>query len=957
MRQCACSLATLILTIAVATAATADERLSWSQLSLSTCAIDEYLNANPTYDGRGVVIAVLDTGVDMGVSGLDRLPDGGVKVVDAQDFSGEGGVDLSPAIFDDAGERIVHYAKDGAPQMFVPPHAESRPDGAKLWFGLLKEKAFQNGSVPDVNDNGDRDDEFGICVVNTEAGGDDDALVFVDTDLDRDWSDEVPLRNYHVAHQTFTFARPKSESQLPQLTCVVNVFPRKRLAVIHFDDGGHGTHVAGIAAGYRINGQDAFNGVAPGAMVMSLKIGDNRLSGGATTTGAKKRAFEYAARYAREHGVSVVCNLSYGVSSEREGYSDIDTFLENLCRENPNLIVCSSAGNNGPGISSIGTPAAADSVISSAALLGADTARDVLGAKIEHAVVTEFSSRGGELNKPDIATPGYAASTVPIWNRRGDFFRGTSMASPYTAGMAALLVSGVRAEAGRPVRSAWIKSALAISASPVPGFNALDFGAGCPNMPSAAAALHDVIDRAARGPLFRYEVTTESPFAVKGTGPTAYWRTTHYPSDRPQVFTIKPVFEPTVDIAARRSFARRYILRSTAEWCRLEQTQIYFRAEQTADVRVSYNADMLTEPGLYVGRIEMVDDKENVVERLVNTIVVPHRFNEANEYRTAFVAEHVQGWRPKRYFIEAPTGATAMHLELAATEGSRSTAFIRSIFRPNGNAIRVRTLRLNTDDGRMNADYDLTDELEPGIWELCVTSSRPDEESTYDLNIRFDGLQATPPAVAEWSHKPGDAPGGKLTLTNLFDEPVAADLSGKLEGYRKTFHEKITPDKDAAEMSIKLEPGVSAVRIRCDMTEEDFAMFTDVAVNLFDPSGKSLMTAGMGDRHFTGRAGSPGGAKACKLEFKAAFTYPDSDQSAEFDVIVDYLYEDPIPIALKRGDASTCTFYPGVRTPLDFKLKSTPPESPTGTHHVGYLRATNRADAHVAAEIPIETKG
>lgn len=954
MRHCAI-LTSLALTFPITTAAADDEPIPWTQLSLSTCGIDDYHRANPTNDGRGVVIAVLDTGVDMGVPGLDRLPDGGVKVIDAQDFSGEGDIDLSPAIFNDAGDHIVHYAKDGAPQLFTPPPPDARPNGAKLWFGLLKEKAFQNGSVPDVNDNGDKSDEFGICVVTTAEGGDDDALVFIDTDIDRDWSDEKPLRNYHVAHDTFTFARPKAESQLPQLTCAVNVFPRKRLVVIHFDDGGHGTHVAGIAAGYHINGQPEFNGVAPGANVISLKIGDNRLSGGATTTGAKKRAFEYAARYAREHGVPVVCNLSYGISSEREGYSDIDTFLDKLCRENPNLVVCTSAGNEGPGISSVGTPAAADAVIASAALLGADTARDVLGANIDQAVVTEFSSRGGELNKPDIATPGYAASTVPLWNRRGDFFRGTSMASPYTAGMSALLVGMVRAEADIPVRSSWIKSALARSASPVPGFNALDFGPGCPDMTRAADALRDFIDNAARGPLFRFEVTTESPYAVKGTGPTAYWRTTHFPIDRPQVFIIKPVFEPTVDAAARRSFARRYILRSTAEWCRLEQTQIYFRAEQSATVRVTYNPDMLAKPGLYVSQIEMLDADENVVERLVNTVVVPHRFDEANEYRRAFVAEQVQGWQPKRYFLDVPTGATAMHLELAASEGRRSTAFIRAIFRPNGNAIRVRTLRLNTDDGRTKADYDLTDELTPGIWEFCVTSARPDEESIYDLTVRFDGLQAVPAKVEEWSHKPGAAPSGKLTLTNLFDNPVAANLSGKLEGYRKTFHEKITPDDDAATMTIKFEPDVSAVRIRCDMTEEDFAQFTDVAVNLFDPAGKSLMTEGMGDRHFTGRVRSPGGSKTCKLEFKAAFTYPDSDQSADFDVIVDYLYEDPIPIALKRGGATDCTFYPGVPTPLDFKLASTPPEAPKGTHHVGYLRVTNRADARVSAEIQIET--
>ena len=47
---------------------------------------------------------------------------------------------------------------------------------------------------------------------------------------------------------------------------------------------------------------------------------------------------------AREHGVPVVCNLSFGVESEIEGHSDIDEAVDEFLAANPYLVFCTSAG-------------------------------------------------------------------------------------------------------------------------------------------------------------------------------------------------------------------------------------------------------------------------------------------------------------------------------------------------------------------------------------------------------------------------------------------------------------------------------------------------------------------------------------------------------------------------------------------------------------------------------------
>lgn len=195
-----------------------------------------------------------------------------------------------------------------------------------------------------------------------------------------------------------------------------------------YDDNGHGTHVSGIVAGTG-EGNAAYKGVAPGAALVGIKVLDSQGSGSMSNVDA---GINWAIQNKSTYGIKVI-NLSLGTSGSSDGTDSTSVAVNNAYANG--ILPVVAAGNSGPARSTIGSPGAAANALTVGAF--ADVGEKGFN-------VTDFSSRGPTKDnriKPDIMSPGYNI-TAPKANSGNQYitYSGTSMATPFTAGVAALML-------------------------------------------------------------------------------------------------------------------------------------------------------------------------------------------------------------------------------------------------------------------------------------------------------------------------------------------------------------------------------------------------------------------------------------------------------------------------------------------------------------------------------------
>lgn len=229
-----------------------------------------------------------------------------------------------------------------------------------------------------------------------------------------------------------------------------------------YDDNGHGTHVASIAAGSG-DGNTNYRGVAYGAALVGVKVLDRRGSGSMSTVDA---GIEWVVQNKDVYGIEVI-NLSLGTSGSSDGTDSTSVAVNNAVANGINVAV--AAGNSGPARYTIGSPGAAASAITVGAM--ADVGE--MGFDL-----ASFSSRGPTADgrtKPDIAAPGYNITAAAKGTTNGYItYSGTSMATPYTAGVIALMI-----DANPSISTSSVKSTLMNTTQGWgPTGTDIDYGAG-----------------------------------------------------------------------------------------------------------------------------------------------------------------------------------------------------------------------------------------------------------------------------------------------------------------------------------------------------------------------------------------------------------------------------------------------------------------------------------------------
>ncbi|MGH3681038.1 MAG: S8 family serine peptidase, partial [Natronosporangium sp.] len=239
------------------------------------------------------------------------------------------------------------------------------------------------------------------------------------------------------------------------------------------DQHGHGTHVAGIAAGTGAASGGARTGVAPGAELLNGKVCD---AAGNCPSSAVIAGMEWAASRAD------VINMSLSTSAGSDGSDPLSQSVNTLTGQHGVLFV-TAAGNSGrQGDGTVGAPGAADAALT-------------VGSVDKQEQLSPTSSRGPRLGdsaiKPDVTAPGVGITSARgAGTSLGDpvdanytTASGTSMATPHVAGAAAILL-----QQHPDLSPAQVKAALAGTGVPGDGLTVFQQGGGRIDLPAALDA-------------------------------------------------------------------------------------------------------------------------------------------------------------------------------------------------------------------------------------------------------------------------------------------------------------------------------------------------------------------------------------------------------------------------------------------------------------------------------------
>lgn len=454
----------------------------------------DFVAAHQKWDGRGITVGVLDTGVDLDHPALQKTSDGRPKVVDW--------VTATDPVTDGDGTWVRMSKAVTGPRFNYAGADWTAPEGS-FQLGLFYEMSTtQSDFGGDLNNNGTTTDRFGVLYDPQTH------RMWVDADGDHDFTDAPAMLPYGRQRQIGHFGTEDPQTAVTErIPYVVDYRDNVDLSPLGGSDvgkvanyvniglpsGSHATHVAGITAGTSLLG-GAMHGVAPGAQIVSSRA--CTWGGGCTEAALTEGMIDLVVN----RGVDVV-NLSIGGLPALNDGSDVISQLYNTLTSRFGVQIVVAAGNEGAGTNTVGAPGVSSSVLAVAASVSKETWWANYGAAVDAPQgLFGFSSHGpsedGAL-APAVSAPGSAISSIPGW-LEGEavpearyslpvgygMANGTSMAAPQVAGAAALLLSAAKSRNVESGPTA-LRAVLTGTAAHIDGVPTTAQGAGLVDIPAA----------------------------------------------------------------------------------------------------------------------------------------------------------------------------------------------------------------------------------------------------------------------------------------------------------------------------------------------------------------------------------------------------------------------------------------------------------------------------------------
>ncbi len=773
----------------------------------------QFVDAHPKFDGRGVTVGIVDTGVDLAHPSLNTTSTGERKIVDwitATDPAFANGVneDNDPTWID---------MSDPAP---------GQPSGYR--FGVFDERDPRLGGElgNDVNRDGNPAGSIGTFGVLWDPAT---GTVWVDTNQNKDFADDEPMTDYKVKQDVGAFgtddpATPVAES----MPFVVQTSPATDSVNIGIVAGEHGSHVAGIVAGNKLF-DGAMSGAAPGAKLVSVRA---CLFVAGCTSHAMDEGMIYAVQ---EAGVDVINMSIGGLDLVNDGNSAREQLYNKLITDH-DVQMFISAGNDGPGVNTASPPSLGEEIMSVGTYITKASWQRNYGSDAEYEQnIHPFSSRGPREDggfKPNVIAPGSAISTIPLWMAGGPvpgtydlppgyaMLQGTSMASPQAAGAATLLVSAA-IQRNVSHQAAQLRQAFNSTARFIPNYQAYEQGNGLIDVRKAWNALKANI--AVTDITSAVEVNTAlSDFltVTPGIGTGIHDREGVKRGDR---YTREYTFTRTSGPSHPLTYRVRWV---GNDGTFSSPKSITLRKNSAVKFRVTVNPRTA---GAHSAILNLDSPMTTGIEyQTMNTVIAAEDFTEAGGYQIRHGGE-VGRNDTDSYFVRVPEGVPALKIDLTGggtTPGAGQIRFLR--YHPYGvpiennsslNCYNPPVPPGNGCDTGDPASRTFTNPL-PGVWEIVVEARRSSDAAfaPYTMTASVLGATVSPNPDTIPSAQLGQPLERQYTLTNGF-----GPFTGRAQGTDLGSAVVGTPtigDREVQEFEVAVPAGADRLRAKIGNTSD-----------------------------------------------------------------------------------------------------------------------------------------